>query len=170
MTRMAGEVADGLFLHSFTTEAYIRGHTWPNFAAGLAAASRTAQDVRVCYWPFLVSGSNPEMFERARRAIAKRIAFYGSTPAYRPVLEQHGWAALQPRLQALTREGKWDAMAELITPEMLETVAVVGEPEQAAHILWQRYGDLVQDLVLASDVIDLPTLAVIARQVRACAG
>jgi probable F420-dependent oxidoreductase len=169
MTQVAGAVADGLFLHSFTTEAYMRQHTLPDLATGLASTGRPPAACRVCYWPFIVTGATAEVFDRARDYVAQRIAFYASTPAYRGVLEQHGWGELQPRLQAMTREGKWGEMARLITPEILETVAVVGEPRVAARILAERFGDTVQDLVLASEVVPPETLAEVAADVRALA-
>jgi alkanesulfonate monooxygenase SsuD/methylene tetrahydromethanopterin reductase-like flavin-dependent oxidoreductase (luciferase family) len=98
--------------------------------------------------------------------IKRRVAFYASTPAYRPVLEQHGWGDLQPRLQAMTRENRWSEMAQLITPEILGTIAVVGEPATAARQIWQRYGDFVDDLVLASDVVPAATLGQMAAIIR----
>ena len=166
MTRLAGEVADGLYLHSFTSEAYIRNHSMPALHDGLESSQRPQDALRVCYWPFLVTGADEDTFERARQDVLRRVAFYASTPAYRPVLEQHGWGELQPRLQAMTREGRWDDMARLITSEILETIAVVGEPRVAARLLVERYGDLVHDLVLASDVVPPETLAEIAAGVR----
>jgi probable F420-dependent oxidoreductase len=170
MTSLAGEIADGLYLHSFSSEAYIRIHSIAALEASLASAQRPREAVRVCYWPFLVTGATTEIFENARQDILRRIAFYASTPAYRPVLEQHGWGELQPRLQEMTREGRWGEMARLITPEILETLAVVGEPRVAARIIWERYGDLVQDLVLASDVVPPETLAEIAAEIRGESG
>jgi probable F420-dependent oxidoreductase len=166
MTRLAGEVADGLYLHSFTNEAYIRQHTLPSLREGLDAARRDPSDVRVCYWPFVVTGADEQVFENARADIRRRIAFYASTPAYRPVLEQHGWGDLQPKLQAMTRENRWQEMAELITPEILGTIAVVGEPAATARLLWERYGDFVDDLVIASDVVPAATLGEIATTLR----
>ena len=166
MTQLAAEVADGVYLHSFSSEAYIRSQTLPQLAHGFAAAHRRAEDVRVCYWPFIVTGDDEEVFERARGDICRRIAFYASTPAYRVVLEQHGWGDLQPRLQAMTREGRWGEMARLIGPEILDTIAVVGEPGAVAQRLWQRYGDFTDDLVLASDVVPPETLAIIAQDLR----
>ena len=169
MTQLSGEVADGLYLHSFTSEAYIRQHTLPSLRTGLDASQRTAADVRVCYWPFLVTGADEQVFEKARDDIKRRVAFYASTPAYRPVLEQHGWGDLQPKLQAMTRENRWSEMAQLITPEILSTIAVVGEPADAARLLWERYGDFVDDLALASDVVPAATLGEMASIIRQCA-
>src|SRR3546814_16030502 len=76
----------------------------------------------------------------------QQIAFYGSTPAYRPVLELHGWGGLQDDLNKMSKEGKWKEMADLITDEILHTFAVVGEPEPLAPELQTRFGDVVSRL------------------------
>jgi probable F420-dependent oxidoreductase len=166
MTQAAGAVADGLLLHPFTTEAYVRAHTLPGLQAGLAAAGRQRGACRICCCPFLVTGDDAATLERERRAVMQRIAFYASTPAYRPVLDQHGWGELQPRLQMMSREGRWAEMAGLITAEMVETIAVVGAPAQVARIIRQRYGDVADELVLASEVNPPETLAAIAAEIR----
>ena len=82
--------------------------------------------------------------DRAAVGTRKQIAFYGSTPAYRPVLEMHGWGEVQDRLNALSKQGEWDKMGTLITDEILNTFAVVGLPEQIAPELNHRYGDVIQ--------------------------
>jgi alkanesulfonate monooxygenase SsuD/methylene tetrahydromethanopterin reductase-like flavin-dependent oxidoreductase (luciferase family) len=75
--------------------------------------------------------------------VRQQIAFYGSTPAYRGVLEHHGWGDLQTELNARSKQGRWEQMGELIDEEILATFAVVGEPEQVGDELLARYGDLV---------------------------
>ncbi len=74
----------------------------------------------------------------------QQIAFYGSTPAYRAVLDLHGWGGLQEELNALSKQGQWAEMGELIDDEILETFAVVAEPEAVAPELHRRYGDVIQ--------------------------
>jgi hypothetical protein len=69
------------------------------------------------------------------------LGFYGSTPAYRPVLEAEGWADAQPELRRLTKEGRWGDMAALIDDTMLATLAVRGTPAQVADALHERFGD-----------------------------
>ena len=73
----------------------------------------------------------------------QQIAFYGSTPAYRPVLDVHGWGGLQEELNSLSKQGEWRRMGELIDDEILNTFAVVGPPEQVAPELHRRFGDVV---------------------------
>ena len=76
----------------------------------------------------------------------QQIAFYGSTPAYRGVLELHGWGDLQSELNLLSKEGKWVEMGELIDDEILDTFAVVAEPADSATAFKQRFGDVVSRL------------------------
>ncbi|HXQ15478.1 MAG TPA: TIGR03617 family F420-dependent LLM class oxidoreductase [Caulobacteraceae bacterium] len=168
MTEAVGAVADGMFAHSFTTEAYLRQHTLPRLHAGLASTGRNPQDCRVSLGPFIVTGTTEEAFKKSRRTAADRIAFYGSTPAYRPVLELHGWGELQTELHKMTREGRWREMGALIDDEVLNTFAVVGEVKDIAPGIWRRYGDIIEDFSIGR-VADVETVAEIAADLRALA-
>ncbi len=143
MTEVAGEVADGLIVHPFTTRSYLRDVTLPAIARGLEAAGRARSDVEIAYPGFIVSGQDEATFEDTKRAVKKQIAFYGSTPAYRPVLESEGWGDLQLELNRLSKQGQWDEMGTLITDEMLDAFAVVGEPAELARGVLDRYGEVV---------------------------
>jgi probable F420-dependent oxidoreductase len=143
MTEVAGEVADGMLCHGFTTEAHLRNTTIPALERGLAKAGRTRADVEVKAGGFVVTGNSAE--EMAEKAVAtrKQIAFYGSTPAYKVVLDEHGWGDLQPELNRLSKLGRWDEMGTLIDDEVLHTFAVVAEPQDLAREIVARYGDVV---------------------------
>jgi probable F420-dependent oxidoreductase len=143
MTEVAGEVADGILLHGFTTERYVREVTLPALARGWEKAGRKRGDFEVSGPMFVVTGTTEEEIESARTATKQQIAFYGSTPAYRPVLELHGWGDLQDELNRLSKRGEWVAMGDLVTDDILETFAVVGEPEDVPGALRARYGDAV---------------------------
>ena len=80
---------------------------------------------------------------KAADGVRQQVAFYGSTPAYRGVLELHGWGGLQDELNALSKQGEWVKMGTLIDDEMLNTFAVTGEPEEIPAKLLARYGDIV---------------------------
>lgn len=144
MTEVAGEVCDGFICHGFTTEKYLREVTIPALERGRAKAGKTMDGFEIVGPSFVVSGNDERELERASIGTRKQIAFYGSTPAYRPVLEIHGWGDLQDRLNALSKQGQWDEMGTLITDEVLNTFAVVGEPERIAPELTRRYGDVIQ--------------------------
>ena len=73
-----------------------------------------------------------------------RLAFYGSTPAYKVVLDAHGWGDLQPELNRLSKTGDWATMASLITDEIVDTFVVSGTPERDRPRVHERYGDIVQ--------------------------
>ena len=146
MTEVAGEVCDGFLCHGFTTERYLREVTIPALERGRAKAGKSMDGFEIVGPSFVVTGNNDEEMEQAATGTRQQIAFYGSTPAYRKVLEVHGWGALQDELNAMSKQGKWTEMGELIDDEILNTFAVVGTPEEIAPELATRYGDVIQRL------------------------
>jgi probable F420-dependent oxidoreductase len=146
MTEVAGEVCDGIILHGFTTERYVREVTIPALERGWEKAGKTRRDFQLSGPLFVVTGATEEEVAKATAGTKQQIAFYGSTPAYRGVLELHGWGDLQPDLNRLSKEGKWVEMGELIDDEILHTFAVVGAPEEVPALLLARYGDIVDRL------------------------
>ena len=143
MTEVAGEVADGVIIHSFTTKKYLEEVTLPAVEKGLAKAGRSRSDFQISYPGFIVTGKNEEEFNATKKAVCKQIAFYGSTPAYAPVLGSHGWGDLQPELNKLSKMGNWDEMGTLITDEILDEFAIVGELDQVVGKFKSRYSGLV---------------------------
>ena len=143
MTEVAGEVCDGFLCHGFTTEKYLREVTLPALARGRAKAGKTMEGFEIVGPSFVVTGANEEQMAAAAAGTRQQIAFYGSTPAYRGVLEAHGWGGMQDELNSLSKLGKWAEMGELITDEVLNTFAVVAEPEGVAPELQRRYGDVI---------------------------
>ncbi len=148
MTEAAGETADGMLVHAFTTKKYLEEVTVPAIERGRAAATHeTKGEFELCYPAFVVTGNDERQWEDMRRATAKQLAFYGSTPAYRGVLECHGWGELQTELNTLSKQGEWDAMGERITDEILEEFAVVAPPDQVAARLKDRFGGLIDRIL-----------------------
>ncbi len=143
MTEVAGEVADGVLAHGFTTERYLREITVPALERGLSRAGKKRDAVQVSYAGFVVTGADEAGFAAAAKAVKTQLAFYGSTPAYRPVLELHGWGDLQTDLNTLSKRGSWDEMAELIDDEILGTFAVVGELDDIAPEILRRFDGVV---------------------------
>jgi probable F420-dependent oxidoreductase len=144
MTEVAGEVADGFLCHGFTTEKYLREVTLPALERGRAKAGKTMEGFEIVGPSFVVTGTTDDELTKAAQGTKQQIAFYGSTPAYRPVLDAHGWGGLQEELNTLSKQGKWVEMGGLIDDEILNTFAVVGEPESIAPELHARYGDVIQ--------------------------
>ncbi len=143
MTEVAGEVADGLLAHGFTTSRYMREVTVPALERGLERAGRSRSDFEVSYPAMIVTGRSDEEMEAAATAVRAQLAFYGSTPAYRPVLELHGWGELQAELNALSKRGEWAAMGKLLPDELVQAFAVVGPPDKVPALLAERFGDMV---------------------------
>ena len=154
MTQVAGEVADGVIAHAFTTEKYFREVTQPNIEKGLAKAGRSRDGFEVSCPVFVVTGRDEESTAASRLGVTRQIAFYGSTPAYRPVLETHGWGDLGPELTALSKRGEWEKMGTLITDEMLDAFAIVASPKDVPDRLIQRYGGLIDRVACTFDIGD----------------
>jgi probable F420-dependent oxidoreductase len=146
MTEVAGEVADGFFVHPFTTRRYLDEVTLPALRRGRAKSGKDLSDFTICGPSFVTTGRNEEEMAAAVVGTKKQIAFYASTPAYRGVLELHGWGDLQPELTRLSKAGGWDQMGELIDDDMLHTFSVVGTPEEIGPGLKAKLADIVQRL------------------------
>lgn len=142
VTEVAGEVADGYLPHGFTTERFLRTVTMPALRRGRDRARDPGAALFVCGAPMIVTGRTEQEQRAAAAAVRAQIAFYGSTPSYRPVLEQHGWGDLGTQLHTLSRAGRWTEMAALIGEDVLRAFAVVAPPERVGHELGRRYGDL----------------------------
>jgi probable F420-dependent oxidoreductase len=148
MTAVAGEVADGYLAHGFTTPAYLREVTLPHLERGLSRAGRARADIQVSIPVFTALGRDDAEIADRSRAARRTVAFYASTPAYRPVLEHHGWGELGVELTRLSRLGEWAKMGDVIDDEVLGTFAIVGAPEDFPSELARRYGALVDRVQL----------------------
>jgi probable F420-dependent oxidoreductase len=149
MTRAAAEVADGLIVHPFNTERYLRQVTLPIVDEGLVASGRSRP--RFCLVVDVITCVYRNELERedARQQCRFNLAFYGSTPSYRVTLQAHGWQDLQADLNALSKAGRWEEMPGLISDEVLEEVCVTGTPAEAAHLLRRRYDGIADRIALS---------------------
>jgi len=143
MTVVAAESADGLIMHPFSTDDYIRAVNIPAINSGLERTELDRSEFEIDLAPLIVTGDNDEALEAAAAAARGRIAFYGSTPGYRMVLEHHGWEDLQTELNRLMKTRRTDEMPALITDEILAKFAVIGAPNEVGPELVRRYGDIV---------------------------
>jgi probable F420-dependent oxidoreductase len=165
MTAVAGEVADGFLCHGFTTERYLREVTLPALERG--RAGRGLAGYQVSGSPFVATGQTEEQLNDARRGVREQIAFYASTPAYRPVLELHGWGELSDEMHRLSLQGRWKEMGEAIDESVLNTFAVVAEPGAVAAELLRRYGDMMTRMTLYTPyALDPDALALIVSGLR----
>jgi probable F420-dependent oxidoreductase len=146
MTEVAGAACDGLLPHPFTTAQYLRDRTLPAVERGLGSSGRSMEKFSIGLSGLVASGRTEEDMKRATRAVKEQIAFYGSTPAYRAVLELHGWGDLGPALNTLSRsdaQDRWKRMGDLIDDEMLDAFAIVAEPDRVGAAITERFGDIV---------------------------
>lgn len=174
MTRTAAEVADGLLVMPFNSARHFAERTLPAVTEGLRRGHRTAPQFRIIAQAMVAVGRTDAELSGARDAVASLIAFYGSTPAYLPVLDVHGWAGIHPELNAASKRGDYARMRALITDEMVHTIAVVGTPEQCAATIGHRFGAHAGDVCCyfpgytptGSDVADLIGALRRTKQVR----
>lgn len=135
LTRATASVADGLLVMPFGSKRFLHEATMPEVRAGLSESGRSLDDFAVVPEIIVSVDSDSRHDGAAHDATRRLLAFYGSTPAYRPVLDVHGWGELQPELNALSKQGRWQEMGSLIDDEVLHTIAACGTPaEIAAHI------------------------------------
>ncbi len=143
MTAMAATVADGILTHPFGSRRFFQGATLPAIDRALGRAGRDPEELEIVGQALVAVGADEAEQADADEAVRGMLAFYGSTPAYRPVLDVEGWGGAQPELRRLTKEGRWDELARVIDDTMLETLAVRGTPDQVARGLGDRFGDRV---------------------------
>jgi probable F420-dependent oxidoreductase len=159
MTETAGAAADGLLVHSFSTERYLREVTLPALERGRRRShgSTVKSEFEIVVSPFVVTGATAEATARCDKRVREQLAFYGSTPAYKPVLELHGWGELADELNRLSKtsgSAKWRQMGQLIDDDVLAAFAVVAEPADVGAELVRRYSDVVTRCSMSALGID----------------
>ncbi len=159
MTEVAGEVCDGFLYHPFTTDRYIREVTIPALLRGRAKVGKADLDGFVISGPgFVCTGRDDKEMAAAIKGTKAQIAFYASTPAYRGVLELHGWGDLQGELGRMTKAGRWTELGDVIDDEVLHAFAVVGGPTEAGRGLNQRWGGIASRITIYATYPSEPTM------------
>jgi len=143
MNEVAGEVADGVITHGICTSRYLREVILPAVDRGLTKSGRRREEFEVTCPGFIALVEDPSKMEKARNAMRNHVGYYASTPAYRPVLELHGWGDLQSELNTLSKRGEWEQMGELIDDDVLHAFAVVCPLDQVADQVLRRYSGAV---------------------------
>ena len=140
MCMLVGELADGIMIHPFHSVNYIEENIIPNITEGVKINNRSMKEISKCASIMTITGESQEEIEQLEMFARMQIAFYGSTPAYRGVLESCDAGDLQERLNLLSKEGKWAEMAKMIDNDILNNIAVIAEsPELAAKEIKKRY-------------------------------
>jgi probable F420-dependent oxidoreductase len=143
LCKLAGELCQGFHVHPFHTAHYLREVILPNVEQGLASAGRIRNAIELSCAIFVVTGANEQEIENTKSIIKAQIAFYGSTPTYHPVLALHGWDGIAEKLNAMSRQGQWAEMSEMITDDMLNEFAVIATHDQLAAKVRERYEGLL---------------------------
>ena len=151
MTAVAGEVGDGFLVHPVNSRRSLQELTLPALAEGARRAGRVVDDIEVVCVTTIVTGRDEAEFDRSREAVRSQLAFYGTTPAYLPVFALHGYADLHPELKRLAHEGRWAEMAGLIDDELIETIAVVGQPHEIAPKIFERLDGISKSVSLVNN-------------------
>lgn len=141
MCRLAGEAADGFHVHPLHTRRYLREVVLHEIGLGLGRSGRSRRDVTINASVFVATGDSDEI-GTSLAEIRGHLSFYASTPAYRGLLDLHGWGEIGERLGKLASQGRWREMPGVVPDEMLEACALWGPPEEVAERLREEYGDL----------------------------
>ena len=146
MLKVAAEECDGVKLHGFCTRKYIEDVVMPRLAEGLAKAGRGRENYEISGGGFLATGPDDATVARMLEWVRERVAFYGSTQAYWPVLALHGLEELGQKLNAMTRQGRWNEMAKEIPDDVVHLFAAVGRYDQIVNAITERFGGLTDGL------------------------
>jgi probable F420-dependent oxidoreductase len=168
---MCGEVADGLLAHAFTTKRYFEEVTTPALLRGMERSGRKRSEFELSCPLFVVTGHDDA--ELAANAIGtrKQIAFYASTPAYRKVLELHGWGDLQTELRRLSLQGGWDEMGSMIDDEILNEFAVVATVPELSSAIRERCDGVIDRVLIGfPSTVQEATVTAILNELRADQG
>lgn len=138
MIRVVGEVADGWIVHPLHTPSYMKEVALPALREGAEKGQRNADEIGIAAQTIAMVGTTEEQIEKAKAGARAQISFYGSTPAYKVMLDHEGWGDLQPELNRMSKEGRWAEMMPLITDEMLEKIGVIGTPDEVGRKLRER--------------------------------
>lgn len=149
MLRTAGEVADGARLHPFCTPKYLAETVTPELRKGMTRSGRARAEFEVTGGGFIATGPDDATVDQRREWVRYRVGFYGSTPAYYPVLEAHDLKDLGLKLNRMTKDGEWDKLADVISDDVLDLFAVTARHDQLKAGIERRFGD-VSDSIYAS--------------------
>ncbi len=140
LAKLAGELGEGFHAHPFHSVRYLREVILPAIDEGAKKEKRKRKDVSVSVTAFVATTPEEMNFARAQ------IAFYASTPSYRPVMDLHGWAGAAEKLSAHAAKGQWAEMPMLITDEMLNEFCLMTEENRLADELKERYAGVADRL------------------------
>ena len=148
MLRLAARECDGVMLHSFCSRHYLTETILPLIEETLQQAGKHRSDFEISGGGFVVTGRDEEEISKQFEWVRSRIAFYGSTPAYWPVLEASGQTGLGQELLALSKTQSWDEMTRLISDELVYEFAAVGNHNSIAEAVADYFGGLTDSIAI----------------------
>jgi probable F420-dependent oxidoreductase len=146
MLAVAGEVCDGVILHSFNTPKYTKDVIIPSIQKGALRSGRSIEDIAVSGGGFIVTGHDEEELEANKLKTKSQIAFYASTRSYSDVMKTHGWHDTHEKLYRMSVNGQWSEMGDHISDEMLENFAVVGAYDEIVPKIRSTYGEFAESI------------------------
>ena len=148
MLRMAGEVCDGVRLHPLCSRRYLEEICLPAIREGMRRGGRVRSHFDLHGGGFIATGPDEATVGEAIEAVRRRIAFYGSTRTYMPILALHGLDDLGLKLHRLSVEGRWDAMAAEISDDVVRQFAACGTYGEIIGAIGARFGGLADSIDL----------------------
>jgi probable F420-dependent oxidoreductase len=148
MTEVAGEVADGLIIHPFNSRPFVEEMTLPAVRKGLEKSGRSEKDFIIQVNAIVITGETEAEYQAAEESVKGLLGFYASTPAYRPPMDAVGLGDLQPKLNALSKEGKWDELGRYIDDDFIDAFCIRGQPDEIAEKLKEQYGSYADRLAI----------------------
>ena len=142
MLKLAGEVCDGVKLHLFCTRKYLEDVCLPQVNKGLAENRVDRENFEVWGGGFVATGADEEAVQKEVETLRYRIAFYGSTRSYRPVLSAHGLDDLGDELHGMSLSGGWKEMAARIPDDVVDLFGAIGTYDTIASEIEKRFGGL----------------------------
>jgi len=151
MCRLGGELCDGVFAHPVCTPKYVREVIRPAIDEGARKAGRKLSDINVIGSPIIVTGRNQAELDQEMKLLKRRVAFYGSTRTYHPVLEVHGWREIGETLHGMSLENRWKEMTDLIPDEMAIEFGTIGLLDEIGPMLAERWGGALSTINFPTD-------------------
>jgi len=155
MLRVAGEVCDGVRLHPLCSRRYLEEICLPQIGEGMRRGGRVRAHFDLHGGGFVATGPDQTAVAAAMERVRQRVAFYGSTRTYRPILSLHGLDDLGRKLHRLSLEGRWDKMAAEISDDVVRLFAACGTYREIAAVIEARFGGLA-DAIDVSFPADAP--------------
>ena len=148
MLRLAGEVGDGVRLHPLCSRRYLAEICLPKIEEGRRRGGIARGHFDIHGGGFVATGPDEAAVRAEMDRVRRRVAFYGSTRTYRPILALHGLDDLGAALHRLSIEGRWGEMPSLVSDDVVRLFAVCATYGEIAGAVAARFGGLADSIEL----------------------